>query len=155
LSASFKVLLIAACLVGLSPTLSSADEEPTYAEVWRSWSARERNCFTDGYWEGWQAALWAVFLADLVEHPDQAKHVARNKRILELKSRFTQVVSQLPELLDHFYSDPANQLIPFHTALELSVARLRGEDIDEQLRTARKNLQMLRDGEVPPYPTDR
>jgi len=97
--------------------------ERTFGNVWRSFSAETRRGFVLGFDGG-----WAYAVINFV--PEETQQSAEKKR-------FVLPPGKLVELLDGFYADPANERIAMPIALDIAVARTRGEDVREWLDQAR------------------
>jgi hypothetical protein len=117
--------LAIATLFASAPALGD-EKLPTWREIWRGWSWSERARFLEGYQSAWSTAIiWN-------------RSNEERMKLVEVRGKYALPAGQFIELVDHFYLDPANAFVNFNTAIELSVARFRGENITERLGVARQ-----------------
>jgi len=114
--------------LGFPCGLPAQDLPPTWGQMWRGYSREAREQYVAGYENGWQDGLIA----------GAGKSPVTKERAL-LQGRYGLPGHQLCDLVDHFYSDPANDYISFRSALFFSIGKLKGDsNVEEQLRAARK-----------------
>ena len=136
MSSRHRVAILLAAILFVSFPAYSENHLHTWREIWRDWSWAEKARYLEGYQSAWQTAIIRTHsLEERIASP----------RLGDIQGQYALAAGQFVELVDHFYSDPANDLVNFDTAIELSVARFRGEDIGERLRGARKHGLLLRE----------
>ena len=114
-------------------------EQYNYANTWQSWTVYDRYVYLWGFQEGSNTAYLAA--ADnwlppgtLFQKPE-AKEV---KKVRESTFLFFDLKT-IRDVVTDLYNDPANSYIPFEKIIYVARDKLRGEDITEALRKARKD----------------
>ena len=132
---------LSSLLVALSP-LAMAESLPSPRADWKAISLEQKRMLVTGFYLGWNEAI------------GKAASIAPNRgEIGELRySGLDFLKLPVQELIDHFYSDPANEFVTWDDAIRLSVARAKGENIEAELQEERRvGLQMYKEisGHVP------
>jgi hypothetical protein len=118
--------------------LSRAQERYNYADTWKNWNDYTRYVFLWGFQVGGSAvhveALnnWIAQDEWLTDRPSPRVEKVRNKVALFFDLEI------IRDVIKELYKDPSNSFIPFSKMIFLSRDKLRGDNIDEAILSARK-----------------
>lgn len=119
-------------------TGAHAEDPFNYGAIWRAWPPVAQDAYLQGFTDGINAAYWKarnswLDSAILQEKPEPETV----KRVREAVYPFFSPAA-LSQMVSMLYQDPANTFIPWESMTYIARDKLKGKEIDEALKAARK-----------------
>lgn len=118
---------------------SLAQDRYNYADVWNKWDAYTRYVFLWGFQDG-SNSTYIIAGDKWLKEGDWFKEpeLPKVKAVREKTALFFDL-EIIRDVITDLYKEPTNSFIPFSYIILLARDKLRGDDIEEALRDARKN----------------
>lgn len=137
-------LIIVVTLILAIASVSAAWQQSNEAQIWNAWTNPVKDTYLKGFQEG---AVVAYFKAgeswlqpgELSQKPETNKVKKARESIFLLLD-----IEVIRDVMSNLYEDPANQYVQIFDMVYIARDKLRGENIDEALRKARKNALELK-----------
>jgi len=115
-----------------------AQERYNYAEVWNGWNNNTRYVYLWGFLDGGDATYgiageYWLNEGDWFKEPELPK-----VKIVREKTHLFFELEVIREVITELYKDPANSYISFTKIVYISRDKIKGDDIEESIRLARK-----------------
>jgi len=134
------IFMIAFCLLSFTGVSSLAKEITSEGELWNGLTEMEKASYVRGFRDGIDDCL--IKLVPLIKDKDIGLHSVfldiALRELYDLRNFIWEHGKAVRTVMDDLYKDPANIYIHFPSMCKIACQKLKGEDVEQLLKKARK-----------------